>query len=69
MRREHKQKHVLYDTRDIFVDAFDISDSFSHKLILEKIVNIVDKIKDGDIETNVKLLEWYKRKFHTKVMD
>ena len=30
---------------------------------------VKDVIKDEDIETNVKLLECSKRKFHTKIMD
>ena len=37
--------------------------------IIKKLVNIVDKIKDEDLDTNVKWLEWYERKFHTKVLE
>ena len=38
------------------------------KHIIEKLVSIVDKIKDEELESNVKLLQWSKRKFHTKVL-
>ena len=28
----------------------------------------MDKIKDEDLDSNVKLLEWFERKFHIKVL-
>ena len=59
----------MFEIKDIFIDAFSLSDSLIDKPIIEQLVHMVDKIKDEDIETNVKLLEWSECKFHTKFMD
>jgi hypothetical protein len=39
------------------------------KPIIEQHVNIVDKTKHEDLDSNVKLLEWSERNFHTKVLE
>ena len=35
--------------------------------LLEQLLDIVEKVNNEDIDTNVKLLEWSKRKFQGKV--
>ena len=37
------------------------------KPIMEKLSNIVDQVQNEDLDTNVKLLEWSKKKFQMKV--
>ena len=51
--------------KEIFTNFFDISKSFSIKPIIENLVHIVDEIKDENIESNVKLLKWSEKRFHT----
>ena len=51
-----------------FFDALSLPEMNEDKPIIEKLVTIVDKIKDEDLDSNVKLLEWFERKFHTKVL-
>ena len=49
LRKEHKQRQVLLDIRDMSADVFDILDSIFNKPIIEKrvekLVHIVDKIR------------------------
>lgn len=66
---QNKKKYILHNIKDTFLDTFDISDSLCNKPIIEQLVHIVDRIKDEDKETNVKLLEQSEKKFHTKVLD
>lgn len=58
LKKEHKQRQVLYDIRDIFLDAFDITDVNEDKSIVKQLVHIVDKVNIEDIEANTKLMEW-----------
>ena len=51
------------------MDTFNLLEPNETKPIIEKLVTIMDKIKDEDLDKNVKLLEWSKRKFHTKVLE
>ena len=37
------------------------------KPIMEKLSNIVDQVQNEDLDTNVKLLEWFEKKFEMKV--
>ena len=67
LKRENKQSQVLYDIKEIFLDAFILLEPHEEKTIIEKLVNIVDKISDADLDTNTKLLEWSEKKFQTKV--
>lgn len=39
------------------------------KPIIEKLATIVEKIKDEDLDSDIKLLERSKRKFHSKVLE
>ena len=34
---------------------------------MEQLSNIVDQVQNEDLDTNVKLLEWFERKFQMKV--
>ena len=68
LRKEHKERQVLYDVKDIFVEAFDIMDVNEDKPILEKLVHIVEKFNTKDIEANTKLVIWLERKCHAKAM-
>ena len=65
----HKKRQVLYEIKDIFTNVFDILDSLFNNPIMEQIIHIVDRIKDEYIETDVKLMEWSERMFHTNFMD
>ena len=58
---------MFHDIKDIFLDAFNLLATNEDKPIIEKLVNIVDKISDENLDYNVKLLEWSKKKFHSKV--
>ena len=69
MRREYKKKKVFHDIEDIFFDFFSLPKLNENKPIIEKLVTIVKKIKDEDLDSNFKLLEWSERKFHTKVLE
>jgi hypothetical protein len=69
LRREYKQKKFLHDIKDIFYDCFSLPDMNKDKPIIEQHVNIVDKTKHEDLDSNVKLLEWSERNFHTKVLE
>lgn len=67
LRREHRQKQELNDIKDIFLDAFILPTLDEQNPIIKKLENIVEKINDEDLDTNVKLLEWLEQKFQTKV--
>ena len=66
---EHKQEWVLYDIKEIFLDAFSLQELSEEKPIIEKLVNIVDRIKDEYLDYNVKLLEWSEKNIHSKVLE
>ena len=66
-RRELRQKEILHDIKDIFVEAFDISDLNVNKTIEYQLIHIVDKIHAKDIETYTNFMQWSKQKFFTKV--
>ena len=55
-RRELRQQEVIHDIKDIYVEAFDITDVNVDQTIGEKLVHIVDKINIEDMETNTKLM-------------
>ena len=63
MRKEYKQRHAMQDIKDIFLDAF----MYETKDIMEQQSNIVEQIKNANLDTNVKLMEWLERKFQGKV--
>ena len=67
LRREHRQKKSLIDIKEIFLDAFSLSNPNEIKPIIKKLTNIVEKVNDTNLDTNVKLFEWSKRKFQNKV--
>ena len=69
LSREHKKNQVFHEIKDIFLDAFSLPTPNDEKPILEKLVNIVEKISDEDLDTNTKLLEWSKIKFHSKELE
>ena len=68
LKQEQKKKQVLYDIKDIFVDAFDIVDINEDKAIVEQLVHIFDKVNMEGIEANSKLMAQSKKKYHTKVL-
>ena len=57
LKKEHTKRQVLYDKKDIFLDAFDIKYVQEDKSIVEQLVHTVDKVNTEDIETNMKLME------------
>ena len=67
LRKEHRQKHALQNIKDIFLDAFSIDTLDESKDIIDQLLDIVDQVQDADLDTNVKLLEWFERKFQGKV--
>ena len=69
MRREYKQKQVFHEIKDIFYDSFTLPEIDEDKPIIEKLLTIVVRINDEDLDKNVKILEWSKRKFYTKVLE
>ena len=69
LRNEYKQRQALVEIKDIFLDAFSIQVPDETKPIMEQLANIVDKVQNEDHETNVKLMEWSKKKFQGKVND
>lgn len=69
LRRELKQKQVLYNVKHIFVDAFDIHNFEKDTPIINQLINIVDKVNVGNIESNEKLMDWSTRRFETKIVD
>ena len=55
------------EIKDIFFDAFSQQVPDETKSIMEQLSNIVDRVQNEDLDTNVKLLEWSERKFQMKV--
>lgn len=58
LKREHMQKQALQDIKDIFLDAFSLPTLDETKPLIEQLTNIVEKVGDANLDTNVKLLEW-----------
>ena len=69
MTREYKKNQVLHDTKGILFDAFIFLEPNENKSTIKKLVTIVDKIKDEDLDSNVKSLAWLERQFHTNVLE
>ena len=69
LRKEHKKMQVLYDTKDIFVEAFDTNELNEDRSRVEQLVHIVDKVNIEDIEANTKLMECSEKKYQTKVAE
>ena len=67
LRKEYKQMHALQDIKDIFLDAFSLPPHDESKAIIEQLSDIVEQVTNEDLETNVKLMEWSRRKFQGKV--
>ena len=63
MRKEYKQRNAMQSIKEIFLDAFIIMSLDESKDIIEKLLDIVEQVIDTNLDTNVKLLEWSKRKF------
>ena len=63
MRKEYRQKNVMQNIKDIFLDAFSVPTLDESKDIIEQLSDIVDQVQDVNMDTNVKLLEWLERKF------
>ena len=57
----------MNEIKDIFMDAFNLQLPDASRPILEKLSNIVDQVNNEDHDTNVKLMEWSKKKFLGKV--
>lgn len=55
--------------KDIFVEAFDIKKIDGQAQIISQLVNIVDKISVGYIESNEKLMDWFAKTFENKIID
>ena len=53
----------MQNIKDIFLDAFSITSLDESKDIIKQLSDIVDQVQDVDLESNVKLLEWSKRRF------
>ena len=67
IRKEYKQKQALHEIKDIFLDAFSLHPPDESSNILEQLLDIVDQVTNEDQETNVKLMEWFEKKFQGKV--
>ena len=61
-------KHILHNIKDIFVDAFGITDVNNQHSILDQLMYIIDKVQTDDIETNDKLMQWLEKKLEYKVL-
>ena len=57
----------MQDIKDIFLDAFNLPPSDESKDIMEQLSDILEQVTNEDLDTNVKLMEWSKRKFQGKV--
>ena len=57
----------MVEIKDIFLDAFSLPIPNEIKPIMEELSIIVDQVQNEDLNTNVKLLEWSKKKFQRKV--
>ena len=57
----------MNEIKDIFMDAFSLQPPNSSRPILEQLSEIVDQINNEDHDTNVKLMEWFEKKFQRKV--
>ena len=66
-RKEFRQKQALQDIKEIFLDAFSLPTPKETKPLLEKLIEIVEKVNNEDIDTSAKLLEWSEKKFQRKV--
>ena len=58
LRREHRQNQELQDIKDIFLDVISLPTPKETKPLLEKLLDIVEKVKNEDINTTAKQLEW-----------
>ena len=67
LRKEYRQKDVMQNIKDIFLDAFSITILYESKDIVNQFSEIVDQVQDSDLDTNAKLLQWLERKFQSKV--
>ena len=67
LKREHRKKQAFLDIKDIFLDAFSLPTLDEIKLVIEQLTNIVERVSDTNLDTNAKLLEWFKKKFQSKV--
>ena len=63
LRKEYRQRHKLQDIKDIFLDAFILPTPEETKPLLEKLLYIMEKLNNEDIDTSAKLLEWSGKKF------
>ena len=61
LRNEYRQRQALVEIKDIFLNAFSLQVPNETKPIMEKLSNIVDQVQNEDLDTNVKLLEWYEK--------
>lgn len=69
LRREHKKKQLLHTFKDIFVDAFGITNWNNQHQILDQLVHIIEKVQSKDIERNDKLMQFSTRMFEHKVLE
>ena len=57
----------MIEIKEIFLDAFSLPNLGENKPIIEQLTNIVERVNDMDLDTNIKLIEWFERKFQNKV--
>ena len=57
----------MQNIKEIFLDAFTLPPPDESKDIMEQLSDIVEQLTNEDLDTNVKLMEWSKRKFQDKV--
>lgn len=69
LRREHHQRQVLHEIKDVFVDAFDIHDVNEKNPIIDQLIHFIEKVNNDDIEANEKLLKWSEKKFEHKLLE
>ena len=64
--QRRKTKDFSEGSIGIFLEAFSLPTLEETKLIIEKLTSLVEKVNDTDLDSNVKLLEGFERKFQKK---
>ena len=64
-----KNKNMCYMISNIYLLILFIDNLDENDPIVEKIIKILEKINDLDVDADQKLMEWSKKKFEKKVME
>ena len=69
LKREQKQKHVLHEIKDIFLENFDVENLNEKAPIVPQLVQIIEKINGPNVDANENLMQWLETKFEKGVME